>query len=439
MINYVKYFCFILIFQFSSCKGIGQSKIPEDILKEVKYRVDNHFCSGIAIGVIDSLGAEYFCYGKLAYNSDKLIDNNTVFEIGSISKIYISLILACMVEDSLIALNDPISKYLPDSIHIPTLNNDPITIEHLSTHTSGLPYEIEPLDLFNYYKRFPNNLYEFLAHIKDTLVVGKHYRYSNVGADLLFQILIDRSGLSYDELLYKYIIKPYKLKNTYSIHDSIINDNIASGYKGENIMQRWDMTYVLLSSASDLTLFLKSQFIDHNKSNAIKNTQSKHFKIDNDNYKGLAWFYNNKNKIYQHGGGTGGFRCLIGYSLKNKRGIVLLGNSIFANVDIFNRLLDTSFNLFSFRPVSIDTTILQKYVGNYMFEKKNFGINIYINKTKLYIDWGDNTEELLPLGNDKFFIKSEDVIFSFNEKGNLISGFEYEYSIGKKGFLTKMQ
>jgi CubicO group peptidase (beta-lactamase class C family) len=439
MLNYIKYFGFILVFQFPSCKGIGQSKIPEDIRNEVKYRIDNHFCSGIAIGVIDSLGAEYFCYGKLAYNSDKLVDKNTVFEIGSISKIYVSLILAYMVEDSLIALNDPISKYLPDSIHIPTLNNVPITIEHLSTHTSGLPYELEPLDLFNYYKIFPNNLYEFLAHIKDTLVVGKHYQYSNIGADLLFQILIDRSGLSYDELLNKYIIKPYKLKNTYSIHDSIINDNIAAGYKDENIMQRWDMTYVLLSSASDLTLFLMTQFIYHNKENAIKNTQLMHFKIDNDKYKGLAWSYNDNYKIYQHGGGTSGFRCFIGYSKKNKRGVVLLANSIFADFDIFNRLLDTSFNLFSYRPVNIDITTLRKYVGYFMFEKKNFGINIYINKTKLYIDWGDNAEELLPLGNDKFFIKSEDVIFTFNEKGNLISGVEYAYSIGKKGFLTKMK
>ena len=68
-----------------------------------------------------------------------------------------------------------------------------------------------------------------------------------------------------------------------------------------------------------------------------------------------------------------------------------------------------------------------------------FGATIYNNNAKLYIDWGDNTEELFPLGNDKFFIKSEDVIFSFNVKDNVFSGFEYEYSIGKKGFLTKMK
>ena len=173
-------------FQFVSCKGVGQPKISEDIRNEVKYRVNNHFCPGIAIGVIDSSGTEFFCYGKLAYNSDKPVDENTVFEIGSISKVYISLILAHMVEEKLLALDDPISKYLPDSIHIPTLHNEAITIEQLSTHTSGLPYNIEPLDLFNDYNGNKERLYLFLSNIKDTLVVGKNYLYSNVGINTFF-------------------------------------------------------------------------------------------------------------------------------------------------------------------------------------------------------------------------------------------------------------
>lgn len=439
METFLKYFVFILSFQFVSCKGVGQPKISEDIRNEVKYRVNNHFCPGIAIGVIDSSGTEFFCYGKLAYNSDKPVDENTVFEIGSISKVYISLILAHMVEEKLLALDDPISKYLPDSIHIPTLHNEAITIEQLSTHTSGLPYNIEPLDLFNDYNGNKERLYLFLSNIKDTLVVGKNYLYSNVGIDLLLQILVIRSGLSFESLLDKYILKPYKLYNTYSIHESRINENIAIGYKDQEIMPRWDMVYCLLSSAKDLTLFLKAQFIDSVRSKAVKNTQSFHFKKDNDNYMGLAWQYNNKTKIYQHGGGTSGFRCLIGYSLKNKKGAVVLANSIFADCDIFNRLLDTSFHILSYKPVHVDTTTLKKYAGYYMYEKKNFGINIYFNQDKLFIDWGDAAIELFPLGNDKFFIKSEDVIFSFKEKDNIIYGFEYEYPIGKKGFLTKVK
>jgi len=441
MATFLKYLVFNLAFLLISYKVTGLSSIPEDIQDEVKFRVDNHFCPGIAIGVIDSSGTEFFCYGKLSYNSNKNVDKNTIFQIGSISKIYVSLILAQMVEDKLLSLDDPINKYLPDSIHIPTLNNEIITIKHLSTHTSCLQREIEPLDLFNYYNGIKERLYSYLSNIKDTLIVGKKFQYSNVGVDLLAQILINKSGLSYNELLEKYITKPFKLYDTYSFHEHRNSDNIALGHQDQDIYPSWDLSYsgCILSNANDLALFLKSQFIESNINNAINNTHALHFKISNDQFIGLGWLYDNKNKIYQHGGGTSGFRCLIGYSLKNKKGVVVLANSIFADCDIFGRLLDTTFHLTSYKPVHIDTPKLKKYAGYYAFEKKNFGISIFFNENKLYIEWGDKTNELFPLGNDKFFIKSEDVIFSFKEKENIFYGFEYIYPIGKRGFLTKKE
>jgi len=94
---------------------------------------------GIVVGVIDANGRRIVAYGSLAKNDNRRLGGDTVFEIGSMTKVFTSLVLMDMTRRGEVALTDPVSKYLPAGVKVPERNNRKITLADLSTQSSGLP------------------------------------------------------------------------------------------------------------------------------------------------------------------------------------------------------------------------------------------------------------------------------------------------------------
>src|SRR5213078_3172783 len=94
---------------------------------------------GIVVGVIEPNGRRVVAYGNLANGDPRTLDGDTIFEIGSVSKVFTSLLLADMVNRKEVTLDDPAAKYLPEDVKMPKRNGKSITLLDLSTHTSGLP------------------------------------------------------------------------------------------------------------------------------------------------------------------------------------------------------------------------------------------------------------------------------------------------------------
>jgi CubicO group peptidase (beta-lactamase class C family) len=106
----------------------------------LQQRIDKEKQSvGIVVGLINPKGSRIVSYGNLNQTSSRQPDGDTVFEIGSISKVFTSLLLADMVERKELSLKDPISKILPKSVKVPTRKGKEITLLDLAAHTSGLP------------------------------------------------------------------------------------------------------------------------------------------------------------------------------------------------------------------------------------------------------------------------------------------------------------
>lgn len=99
----------------------------------------NRTNAAIVIGIVDANGTQFYSNGKTSNTSNTTVDQNTIFAIGSNTKVFTTILLAEMVEDGLIKLNDPIDKYLPSNVTISQYKGHKITIEDLATHTSGLP------------------------------------------------------------------------------------------------------------------------------------------------------------------------------------------------------------------------------------------------------------------------------------------------------------
>ena len=144
---------------------------------------------GMVVGVVEPTGRRVVAYGNLASGDARTLDGDTIFEIGSVTKVFTSLLLADMLNRKEVALDDPAAKYLPETVRMPERNGKSITLHDLATHSSGLPRlpsNLKPKDLRNPYADYSvDDLYQFLSGYQLPRDPGSQFEYSNVGAGLL--------------------------------------------------------------------------------------------------------------------------------------------------------------------------------------------------------------------------------------------------------------
>ena len=176
----------------SSAARAQTSPIPSDaaIRQILVDRIDVQKQSvGIVVGVIEPSGRRVVAYGRASRNDARPLNGDTLFEIGSITKVFTSLLLADAVERGEVALTDPVGKFLPAKVRMPERGGRAITLQDLATHTSGLPRlptNMAPKDPSNPYADYTfENLYAFLSDYQLTRDIGSQYEYSNLGGGLL--------------------------------------------------------------------------------------------------------------------------------------------------------------------------------------------------------------------------------------------------------------
>ena len=233
-------FLFFLLILPSTFADTGVAAVAgewtaEEIRAILAERIDEHEKSvGIAIGLIDEHGSTVVGYGKLSTTDDRTPDGKTVFEIGSISKVFTSILLADAVKRGTIGLNDPVQKFLPESVRVPARDDTAITLYHLSTHTSGLPRmpdNFAPADPTNPYADYTvEQMYEFLARAELTGRPGENAAYSNFGVGLLGRILARQAGSDYETLVRKRIAGPLKMNDTVVTLTPKLEERMAQGH-----------------------------------------------------------------------------------------------------------------------------------------------------------------------------------------------------------------
>jgi len=204
-----------------SALAASESAVPPDseIRKILADRIDTrHQSVGIVVGVVEPQGRRIIAYGKLDAGDERILDGNTLFEIGSVTKVFTSLLLADMVQRGEVELDDPVSKYLPSEVKVPNDGKRTITLTDLATHRSGLPgmpNNFPPKDPTNPFADYSvDQLYHFLSGYQLTRDIGSQFEYSNVGVGLLGHALSRRAGTDYETLVTSRICKPLEMEST---------------------------------------------------------------------------------------------------------------------------------------------------------------------------------------------------------------------------------
>ena len=171
----------------------------------LRERVDAGKNAGIVVGLLDAGGRRIVAYGTSGRRGLPL-DGQTLFEIGSISKVLTAAVLGDAVARGEVGLGQPVKTLLPRGISVPSRQGREITLGDLASHTSGLPRmpadlpeETQDDDTWASYD--VRRLYTFLAAYRLPRVPGTGYEYSSLGVALLGHALALKAGTSYEALV----------------------------------------------------------------------------------------------------------------------------------------------------------------------------------------------------------------------------------------------
>jgi D-alanyl-D-alanine-carboxypeptidase/D-alanyl-D-alanine-endopeptidase len=408
---------------------------PDDEIRKILVdRIDvRHQSVGMVVGVIDSNERRVIAYGHPDKDDPRPLNGDTVFEIGSITKVFTKLLLADMGHRGEVSLDDPVSKYLPPSVAVPERNGRTITLLDLAMHTSGLPRvpgNITPDYISNPYAGYTvEKLYEFLSNYTLTRDIGSEREYSNLGFGLLGHALARRADTDYESLVYSRICAPLGMNDTRITFTPEMKVRLTPGHDaGLTPIENWDFPTLegagaLRSTANDLLNFLSAQlgFTESPLAPIMADMRSKlRGPIGLEGIEAsLGWgiLIRNGREIFLHNSGTGGYCSSMGFDPGTGIGIVVLSNTGWQVGDIMPHIIDDSFPLAKppseHTEVRVDTSLYDSYAGNYKLDQE-FALTVSREGDRLFTQaTGLAKYEIFPEGEHEFFYKAMDTQITF--------------------------
>jgi len=418
----------------SSCSQptIISVDISEDVKSSIEKRIENEINPSIAIGIVDENGARYYNFGKTRAEG-KEVNEHTIYEIGSISKVFTGLLLALQVVQGTVTLDDPIDQYLPEEVVVPVKGSNKITLGNLADHTSGLPRmpsNFKPENPKNPFSDYTvDQLYSFISTYEPIREVGSAFEYSNLAQGLLGHILGRNAGLSYEELMIKNIAAPLGMEETKITLDQEMRDHLAIGHSNGAETENWDLPTLagagaIRSSTADMLKFLSANlgFTGPSLQPGIQlSHEIRHAKAGNMRV-GLGWHIKKgeDGDVFWHNGGTGGYRAFAGIVKETGKGVVVLTNSSISVDDIGFHLLDPGSKLNEVKSkadaVQVPEETLESYVGNYELQP-NFSMAITREGTQLFGQaTGQDRFELFAKNHRDFYLTVVEAEITFQIK-----------------------
>ncbi|MFX0171621.1 MAG: serine hydrolase domain-containing protein [Candidatus Hodarchaeota archaeon] len=430
--------------------------IIESIRNELKNAISDLNIPGIALTLVSKdeiLLLE--CLGHLEKEKINVVNADSLFCLQSTTKTVTAVVFLLAVQKGFIQLDDPVIKYYPDfsvNSRYGINQGNKITFKHLLSHSSGLARESRDGGVFDHKKP---NWRDHILGVNDSWLkfpIGTSFVYSNIGMDLITYILEQILGKPYPELIQDLLGDPLGIKFTFGI-DFSTADNVSRGYLGSYLANELDTAYGcggIFISIKDMGTFIQF-LLNRGKYNGKEILKEEYFSLimNTDKAGGYSLGTVVKNQygtvFYSHPGGGFGYCSELFWSPDHNFGLSLLHNQEYTDLTKIKKLLmnfissllrnkgvnvdGTKFPPEGTVKVEVDPNCLKNYMGYYVGAFVNVIVNI--DEKGLYLDYGEQTDHLIPL-NEKVFTASraDGVIFLLNDHNDPISMHYYSKTDG---------
>jgi CubicO group peptidase (beta-lactamase class C family) len=212
--------------------------VADEIDDFVRGEMKRQKIPGLTLAVIkDGKPVKVQGYGLANVEHNVPAERETVYQTGSVGKQFTAMAVMLLVEDGKIGLDEPVSKYLPDTPE----SWKGITVRHLLTHTGGVQEYTRVLDLTRNYTE--DELLRKAYALKPEFDPGEKWKYSNTGYAVLGVLVSKVAGKFYGDVMAERVFQPLGMKTARIISEADIVPNRAAGYrltfKGELKNQDW--------------------------------------------------------------------------------------------------------------------------------------------------------------------------------------------------------
>ena len=345
-------------------------------------------------------------------------DRSSIFEIGSITKVFTSLLTQVQVDAEKLRWDQTLAESLP-GLEFANADVASITLRELSSHTSGLPrlpanmVFDKPDDPYANYDR--KLLHEFLSGF-DPDSLDKGYEYSNLGAGLLGEIAADAAAAPYPLAMQRDVLDSLAMKSTTSGLRDEFSDRLVVGYSDGADAANWSGfdalagAGALTSSVDDMFTFIDSHF----RGSAIASSLEAIRTEQGDGATALGWHLQKTDNttVYWHNGGTGGYASFLGIDIENRSGVVVLS----ASTD-YDGITDLGFLLIAGGPPpDSDADLdLSAYIGVYELGP-GFYLTIFEQNARLHgRATGQTAFPLRQVGKNEFGYAAASIAVRFPE------------------------
>jgi len=337
---------------FGFCLGVAMAATPLEALVrgQLQPKIDAHSLAGAAVAVVQGDTTTTFQLGLAHIEKATPVTDDTLFEIGSITKVFTGTLLSLMIQDGAVALDTPVQSLLPAGVTVPVSDARAITLKDLTTHTSGLPRmpgNFAPKDEHQPYVDYTTaSLYEFLNACKPKRAPGMEMEYSNVASALLGHALSLKADTPYEAAVRARIWEPLGMKDTWIGLSEAQLPRLAQGYTTSNQIfrqvlneeSRWDFDVFvsaggIRSTITDMVKFLRANMQPDSMplGTAMKAAQMPLFHIDGPRSVGMNWMLSARptgeaGDVW-HNGQTGGYHSFLAIDPIRWHGVVILANT----------------------------------------------------------------------------------------------------------------
>jgi D-alanyl-D-alanine-carboxypeptidase/D-alanyl-D-alanine-endopeptidase len=359
-------------------------KHEQKIISLVEPYLTHNKVNAVSVGVISNGQIWKKNFGTLDGEGTSAPNDKTLYEIGSISKVFTSLLLADAVESGKLKLDDPISTIMKElAQQNPTVGSS-ITFKHLSHHVSGLPVmptNIRPSDATNPFAGYDRAmLTEYMLSVKPARKPGESYEYSNLAVGLLGDLLSRQAGVSYEELLQKKLTDPLKMSDTSITLTKDQKSRFAPPHNAALLPDNaWDFDALagcgaIRSNIDDMLLFAEASLNppDGKLGKVIELAWQQHKPAGAGGAAmGLGWMIAGDGSTRWHNGQTGGYQAMILVSRPAKCATVLLCNTAGSQTDALAEQIIQTIMGMNVQPrtfeteVKVDPQVAKRLEGKY--------------------------------------------------------------------------
>jgi CubicO group peptidase (beta-lactamase class C family) len=298
----------------------------------------------ISFGILENETLHIYGYGETILGNHTAPNENTFYEMGSISKVFTAIATSIWLKENNLSLNTKIKNYIPN--YIPTIQKNAVEVcfKNLLTHSAG--FDRDPMEILlsanipNAYANYDSNkFYNYLETVQLNTTPGTLYDYSNIGFGLMGTILERQNHKSYESIIKEKITTPLNMNNTKVTLSANEVQNMAYPYLGKTLQPAIQFKALngagsLKSTTKDMLNFAKS-YINYSGSTALANAMKECALIQytgNDAaggqiQTGLAWDFLplSSTNLYPlvHSGATFGHSSVLIINKKDKKALIM--------------------------------------------------------------------------------------------------------------------